>query len=730
MKLSEISSFKNKTARKIREGYMHQALAEMKHASEEQMNWELTSRIDSLADNYKYMLKYLAAGIVDPGRKTIYDDLRAEALMLVDMITRSAFMRENPALYYSTARTRSLRPGDTVAALISRFEAEQLRLDRDLDSIADSRRTLDLEGIQRDLFNALWTIHPLMSPDFEALDRVFDINAMYAFPEQLRGHLVSAVTMGLLEFYDPRRLEFLLKVYMGPFEETTRMRALVGALCAFYRYRSRPVPKEIASVLAAARDTADWNSDVASVAIELVRATGTDKIADKLNNEVIPSLMKIDPHLQAKIRSGDIDLEALSEGLNPEWEEKMRDSDMARGLKEIQEIQADGGDVFMGSFSHMKQFGFFNEIANWFLPFYDTHSTVADKDLPDGSLGTILHKLPILCDSDKYSMVLAFDTVPESQRATIIGAMGAQAAQMRDALNEVDKASDLQKRRNIVNKYVQGLYRFYKLFRRKNEFFPLFSQVPNLMELSAIGGPYEDEQNLHIMAEFMFSHKYWSQAAFVLAKLDRLASPDASRSQQLGYALENSGRVGEAISRYEEAEMLDGDSVWTLRRLASTLRRDGQSQRAVAYYRRLNDLLPDDPKIALALGYALSEAGDSQGAEPMFHKAAYLLPDSLQPVRALGWIQFLNRRFEQADASYSRVLESAPEAEDYLNAAHVKLAMGKVADAVSLYRKYSAADEAKDIEDALSKDARYMAKAGIDLSELKLLIEAIKYSQE
>lgn len=728
MKLSEISSFKNRTARKIRDGYLHDALADMRRVSEQEMNWELTSLIDRTSESYNYMLKYLASGAQDPNRPAIYDDLSTEALMLVDRLTRTAFMRENPSLYYSTARTRALRPGETVAVLVDRYRKELHRLANDIDSLADSKRSLALEGIQRDLFNAVWTTHPLSTPDIEALNGIFNISVANPFPDQLRGHMASAVTLGLLEFYDPRRILLLLRVYMSDCDTSTRMRALAGVLCAFYRYRSRPVPREVENALAAARDTADWNADVASMTVEMVRATATDKISDKLNNELIPSLMKIDPDLQRKIRSGDIDLESLSEGLNPEWEEKLHDSDLANGLKEIQEIQADGGDVFMGSFSHMKQFGFFNELANWFLPFYDTHSTVADKDLPDGSLGTILQKMPILCDSDKYSMVLAFDTVPAAQREMMLGTMGAQADQMREALSQVDRASDLQKRRNVINKYVQNLYRFFKLFRRKNEFFPLFDQVPNLLELTPIGQYFDDDQQLGIVAEFMFRHKFWPQAAFVLEKLDRVASPDALRSQRLGYALENAGRVGEAISRYEEAEMLDGDSEWTLRRLASALRRDGQSKRAVGYYRRLGDMLPDDARIALATGYALSEAGDPAAAEPFFHKAAYLMPDSLKPVRALAWIQFLNRRFDNADASYGKLLADSPEAEDFLNAGHVKLAKGDMAAAVGLYRQYSAANPSNDIEKVLAADAIYLVKAGVDLSGMKLLVEAIKYA--
>lgn len=128
----------------------------------------------------------------------------------------------------------------------------------------------------------------------------------------------------------------------------------------------------------------------------------------------------------------------------------------------------------MGSFSHMKQFPFFSDIVNLFMPFVDTHSAVASADSFDGAMGSLLSRMPILCDSDKYSVALSFSAIPQAQREAAMQAIKMQSEQMRDMLSEVEKASDMAVRRNIVNKYIQNLYRFYKLFRRKGEFFNIF----------------------------------------------------------------------------------------------------------------------------------------------------------------------------------------------------------------------------------------------------------------
>lgn len=727
MKLAEITNFKNRTARKIREGNMSEALADMRAFSEGSMSWELTTAIDSLAQNYNYMLRYVASGAEDPGQQEMYDAMVAEALLLVDRLTRHAFTIENPTLYYSNLRSQSMRPSESVASVAREYVAELRRLDDDFDSLADPKRTVAAENLLSRLFTRIWTAYPLSAEDSGAIAAMMDPKGELHVPEYARALIVSAMTLGLIEFYDSRRFTFLFSTYMGDDSNVVRLRALVGALAAMFRYRQRPVPKEVAQAFAAAREREGWADDFTSAAAEFMRASDTDRISEKMRKEVFPSLMKVDPDIRQKLQSGDFDLESLTEGMNPEWEEKLSNSDAARGLKEISEMQADGGDVFMGSFSHMKQFAFFNDIASWFLPFYDSHSVVASVDTADGSLGIMLQKMPILCDSDKYSTILSFDHIPESQRQNLIAALGAQSEQMRAALSEVEKASDLQLRRNIINKYVQNLYRFFKLFRRRNEFFPLFDHTPSLLEVKALGETFDDETRLATLGEFYFRHKFWPQAAHAFAKLDKISVLDARRAQQLGFALECAGRNDEAISHYEEAELLDGGSTWTLRHLAGALRREGHAERAAQYYRRLADQLPDDPNVALNLGYALSEAGKNDLAEAQFHKAAYLMPDSLKPLRGLAWTQFLNRKFDQSSATYQRIVAVGPTPEDYLNAGHLAWAQGNLREAVNYYRLYDSTS-GRNLEQALRADERYLKQAGVDTSKLKLLVEAIKYT--
>lgn len=724
MKLADILNFKKDTALAIREGRLHEALDAMRSFSEGSLTWEITTAIDSMAANYQAMLTYFASGIDDPGQKEVYDGLVAQALSLVDNLTRRASVNESATLYYNVVRTLSVCQNESIASLVKDYGREQRRLAGDIESIADPRRTERAEAILRELFNRVWVTYPLSSGDVEALRLLIMSDDRDRIPVHARALAVSAVSLGLLEFYDIRRFELLFAVYLSDEDDTVRLRALTGALAAMYRYRTRPVPREVSRAFDAARIHPDFNADFAAIAAEMMRTVDTDRITESLNNKMKESFRNFDPELRKKLQSGDFDMESIMEG-NPEWEESLAGSGLADTFKEIQKLHEDGSDVFMASFSNMKQFPFFTDLANWFMPFHTTYSSVAEVDTVEGTLSAVLAAMPGLCDSDKFSIMLAFRAMPTANRESFIGMLEAHSRQLLEALSEADKSSPSLHRRSIIGNYVQSLYRFYRLFRRKGDFFPLLSLTPNLLEVKSIEAKIDDVATLEAIAEFYFSHKFWPQAAHAFSRLDALAAPDAARSQKLGYSLDMSGRIDEAISKYEEAEMLDEHSVWTLRRLAAALRRAGQYGRAVTYYKRLSELCPDDGQIALNYGYALSEDGRFADAEAQFYKAAYLMPDSYKPMRGLAWTQFLNHKLSSAIETYRKIFVGG-NADDSLNYGHALLASGNVKDAISVYRSYSD-NYGRDIARALREDARYLEQAGVDTSRIPLIIEAVKY---
>lgn len=77
-----------------------------------------------------------------------------------------------------------------------------------------------------------------------------------------------------------------------------------------------------------------------------------------MNEELLPEMMKLGPSLYKKIRQEDLmnDINALEE--NPEWQEMLDKSGITDKLKELTDLQMEGADVFMSTFSHLKSFPF------------------------------------------------------------------------------------------------------------------------------------------------------------------------------------------------------------------------------------------------------------------------------------------------------------------------------------------------------------------------------------
>ena len=723
MTTDQIKDFGSRTAARISRGELHDALAEMRAVAERLMLWEATSRVDRLSEHYRYLLDYFARGSADPGRGKLLGELRADARSLADEIVRRAHLTDNPALYFSTARTLGVRRDESIASLISDYRAEERRLNEDYASAADPRRRSRAEQMMRDIFGRVWTTYPLSPADADALR---DFLAAPGTRPACAAMAVSALSLGLMQYFEPVRMELLLGAYMASRDDDIALRALTGFVLAAFRFRRRPLPQTVLDMLAAARESGRWGADFKAVAVELLRARDSARLAARMRDELYPTLMRLQGDLGDKIGRGDLDLEAMAaDGANPEWEELLRSEGIADKLKEMSEIQADGGDVFLAAFSHLKQFPFFREAAHWFMPYHDEQTDVATLDGLDGSVGALLQLMPMLCDSDKYSVTLSMAHMPAAQRDAAMQAMRAQGEQAREMLSELDKADPAARRRNILNKYIQDLYRFHTLFPRKAEFFDPFAAGVNLFDVAVLADPSADTDTLRVAGEFSMRHHLWAEAARLLERLDALLpEPDAGRAQKIGFCYESMGDVDRAISRYEEAELLDGGSRWTLRRLAAVWRRKGRPDKALGYYRRLADTMPDDFDTTLNYAYALTEAGRMADAEAQYHKAVYYGPESVEARRGLGWAQYVARKLDEAMESYAFVISHDARPSDYLNAGHVARAQGRVPEAVNFYKMsmLSAGKDAAGLLADLDADARWLDSPDENI----LYVETIK----
>lgn len=712
---------------------LRDAFVELKHMSQSAMAWEISDEISRLEDSYKLMLNYATQGVDDPSRSVLYNNIVNDVRLLLDRVARQRLAVEEPTLYFNTLRCVQLRQNESIASLLDEYykisdkaSIYNMIVSDELNS--QSQDSFEAkERLEQQIFNRIWVTFPFKNIDEETLISLFNSNNVSQHFQEL---IVSALLMGLIEYYDPRKLKILLVAYKSDYQEVS-VKALVAILLTMYMYSNRINDEKLLNHIAAIKEDDKWNSDVKTAYIELVRTRDTERISKKMQDELIPEMLKLRPDIYKKINDSTamIDMSSIEE--NPEWEEMLQKSGITDKIKELSQLQEEGSDVFMSTFSHLKTFPFFSEISNWFMPFSLDHSLVKRTLGSDVSvIGDIIDNAPFLCNSDKYSFLLSLGSIPQHQRQLMLS----QFEQQREAISGVGMSmmslTQPGQRKNLINKYLQDLYRFFKLYRRKGEFFDLFAQQINLVNIPMLSDDLDDVDTLMLVAEFYFRRKYYSEALDVYKSISEKVPPSAQIFQKIGYCYHQLGNIKSALTYYEQAELLNAESLWTLRRIAACYRSLNNPKMALSYYERIAKEKSDDLNVAMNIGHCYLELGEYNEAIKNYYKVEFLDEKSTRAWRPLAWCLLLSGDYDQSLAYYDRILSDNPTMEDYLNMGHLALVKRDISLAIDYYKSSIDNDSSKidKLIDSLNKDESYLIKIGVDVSLIPFIIDALLYS--
>lgn len=727
----------------VSEHRLRDAFGYARSLSEGVMNWELSSELVRAEDNYRMMLSYASRGAEDPGRADMVASTGSAILDIVDRLERENLLPSEPTLYYNTLRYERTQRGDTIGSLLDNYvnlisESSIFNvISSGKDSGAGRKAALEREALERRIFNRLWVTHPLSAADEETLGIALKDERVPMHARELFGW---GLTLGGLQYHDSRRVSLLLDLY-GQSDVRTSGVGLIGLCLLLNSFPERKLSRGAELKLQAARDNGHWLQDLRMVNMELVKTIDTDRITAKIRDEVVPGMLKLKPEIDKRLKTKIEDLDPAEMEENPEWQEMLENSGLASKLKEMSEIQEEGGDVMMGTFSHLKTFPFFNEVANWFLPFHTDYSAFSSEWSADGTstVADIMSAAPFLCDSDKYSFMLSLSQVPEMQRQMMLQQFKAHDAQLAE-LRAASLSLPSGDRRNVLNKQIQNAFRFFRLFRRKGEMPNPFANGVNLSAHGVLAPDLRDRDVLELVGEFYFSHGYYRHALDSFSLVAELAAPDAGLYQKMGHARQKLGDYAGAVADYERAEMLDGESDWTLRRLARCHMALHRPEEALKRLRILESRNPESVATALNIGRCLVELERYEEATAAYFKGEYLDRKSTKALRPLAWCLLMTGDLAQSRKYYERVIaETVPTPEDYLNMGHLTLAERNFQEAMNFYSLNISArggegatgSVRKDAVDGfisdMKADAPYLERIGVDSELVPLLIDTILY---
>jgi len=720
---------------------LHDAFALIKNTAEGAMQWEITDEVSRIEQSYAYMLRYLTDGADDPERKRLLDDIIVRSHKVVDRLTHRLELTDKPSLYYNTLRYET-RTELSLARCLADYEAAAKTIDSVANLFATAKTTDETtyaeayRKAETELFNRVWTSFPLNDDDTKAL---VDIITSANTSKVTAIRLTSALGLALTEFFDEKAFVALIDIYTHYAAIDTKVAdevstaTLVYMLIALFKYNERDLSTSLAYRIDALDEIPTWKSDVKSAFMEIVRSRDTERINRTIHETIIPEMMALRPEIEKKMRDPNFRPESL-ENLqdNPEWDDMLSKSGIGDKLRELSEMQMDGSDVFMSTFSHLKNFPFFNDVIGWFTPFDHTVHVVEQAVAANPGLDnvcTTIEALPFLCDSDKFSMMLSVGMLPKEQRDMMLSQVNNENRQFEEIRNEVVGITRTDQRKFAIRNHIRNLYRFLNLFRRKGEFYNIFTQGSNMLTVPSLKTVLDDVDLLNIVGEFYFKRGYYTDAIEAFGILDNIGEFSATLYQKMGYAYERTGDLDEALRYYEQADLLDSTSKWTKMRLATVYRAKNMSDDAIRILLKLAETYPNDIDVVMMLGYTYVRVGNYHEALKRFYQAEFMDEQSHRTLRPIAWSLFMTGDFDKAAKYYERIIIDQPTGEDYLNMGHTALARSLFKDAVYYYKLYILADgnSKESFFAALKNDREHLDTAGIDPNTISLIADAMLY---
>lgn len=694
---------------------INEAIALLRSMATQSPDLKIRDEIDRIADTYRYMVHYLLEGVDDPHRMEMYSELIESLKSVLDRIRRNNDARDSSDPYSETFRIIKMRAADfpkLLAEYASVWSELSLAHAAGNDTAELHKR---LEFIQNDVFNCIWV--SLGDKDLmKAAATAVSQDSLYG--QDLGIIILNAMMLSLLCYYDRAKLLTLADIYDADISERISARALVAIVLSLDKYASRVVDDKAMQLrFDVWKDSIITYRRLREVIRAILRTRDTQRISNKMKDEVLPEIMKLKPDVLKNLRSG-FDPENMGEN-NPEWEEMLEKSGLGKKMRELSDMQSDGADLMMVAFANLKQFPFFNNVANWFLPFDAEHSYL-NADLR-GLLEKMMLNADSVCDSDKYSLAIALATMPSAQRQMMVSQLEMQLAQvseeMADSLKTSTPVFDTE-----ITKSLRDLYRFVKLFRKKNDFPDPFEKAVNFLDIPFIGEILDDEEIVSLAAEFYFRNGYYTEALPLFSHLSEASPEDASLYEKIGFCYQSIRFYDRALIAYDKAALIHDPGEWLVKKLAYINKITGNYSAALSYYRQLLEKDPENVNLLLSAAYCALECEDAAQALQYYYHAGYLAPENLRIMRATGWAEMVNGNYAKSIKLYDKVIAIEPSPADFLNAGHAALLAGNYRQASEMYAKASSGNKVE-FEKTFRNDLDNISRLGADRNIALIILD-------
>lgn len=712
----------NKTYRKIFKNInnkrLSKAFSQLRKLIYNSQNNKAKNTFENLQQTYNFLLEYTFKGVNDPQREQIYNKTRSGLINLTDLIKKENFINEQNCSQVTAYSNYYKNPANQNAV----FE--------------ECIKEINTNKINKDtfikLFFNLWLSIEIPEDSIPELRKIA-LNKKVDY--QNKCLIVTAITLSLLTSYDINKTNALFEFYDST-EEGVSNRALVGIVMAFYMYDKRLFKNEnIKNRLSLLADEKDTKENLLDIVLQFIRTKETKRISDKLRDEVLPEMKKMQPKIFDKLDLDKISNDRL-EDQNPDWENIFGDASGLLGkMEELSKLQLEGSDVFMTAFSELKHFPFFYDFTNWFMPFYRENEELEsvfndDDELDKDKFFEALEKSAFICNSDKYSFCFNVKMLPTQQKKMILDLFKMELNAMNEISGEDKKLNKNLEDKYIFTRYIQDLYRFLKLHPCKNIFPDIFEEKLDIHNTKFFKTILPEKENLIKVAEFYFKKNYFSDAVKIFKKADLSGERAKSIYEKIAFAYQKEGNYKKALKFYLRAELLDSDSVWLNKKIAFCYRKIQDYEKALEFYKRTEEQEAENLHVQANMGHCYFAIEKYDEALKHFHKVEYFQSQNTAAMRPIAWIAFITGDLEKAEKYYKRIIRLKATFYDFINMGHILLIKNDKTEAVNNYLKAVEKSDLKTVVEEILSDEKYLIENNIDKFEINLLTDYLGRENE
>lgn len=658
MDKKQINGLHKKIVRLIYSGKLFGAITEIK--AQNLINQDVSdSSLKMAEDTYKLMLKYSVQGVLDPNRDKIFRQLQVSLLYSADVLRYLLMKKFYPSTIFSLTPVKCP------------------------STMPDNENTVQ------------WFNYIIQNTSFSPFEEemIGSAKTSKKISWENMSLIISALTLSCVIIFDIRKFKMLVDVYLENRNQIWQ-RALFGIFIIAYLYNKRlRLYSETDGFYSLLKKSPKFRERYYNLVIQFIKAVDTDKVTKYVNEELMPGITKLATKITDKIKTDFKNTENFDE-TNPEWQNYIdNDSELYDKMSEVSKLQMEGSDVYIQTFSMLKTYPFFNKTENWFLPFSPDNQEVKniekahkDENFKFMDFAQRLVKVPFFCNSDKYSLFLALNSMPESARNNLNKSFSGDINSIDDLSDEMELLHKEEAGYKILTQYVQDVYRFFKLNRDgkflndifDKNFSPIGTKLFDLM----ISSPKERRK----VAEYFFAKNYFRQSYEILKEIST-QDPDFEVFQKMGYAAFKQGDIALALEDFQKAQLFNDKEVWNLKKIAQCYRKLKNPEKALEYYKAAEALDTDNLSVAIAIGRCHIDMEQYEEALKYFFKADYLDSKSTKNSRPIAWCSYKLGKYEQALKYCGKISAEDSIAEDYVLAGNAYRRLSQMDKALESYLK-------------------------------------------